>query len=215
MTKSQAFKFLEMSGLVAAEEHVQEAYAAAYRAGYSVVEIARQAGIKSAAYIHASLVQRKVLPQAKAGRRKKGSTPSGLDYYLAGRGLSFQKWCAGWGLDEAEAVQQVKAKQGPAFEAIKRDFPGLAKKLTGKMPDRLPATTFEQQRFECNLRWDGFNGCRRATLVRDGEEVPSVVAYGPTIYTAIRNLQQLHRSSVTVERMELLLNKKSEMQDVW
>ena len=219
-SQASAYHFLVLSGINKAEEEVQAAYAEAFQKGYSVVEIARIAGVKAGSYIHATLVQQGLIQAGKAGRRKAGTTPAVMEKYLAARGLSWAKWCAGWGLAEDEAFKQVQAGSGAAIEAIKRDFPGCAKRL--KLPaGDLVVPSFDQPRFACNIRWHQEYRCFSSLLVVGETPVSGTIAYGPTVGAAVRNLQLLWRTRLTVARIQQVLNpaksndKETRLKAVW
>ncbi len=129
--KQEAYYFQAKSGIDVLKAALADAHSEAYQKGYSVVEIARTSGSKTCRYIHAALVKSAMIPRAKTGCLPKGLVPNGMAPYLSTRGLTFAKWVAGRGLKPETVLQDVIAGHGPGLEAIRIDFPGLYKKLTG------------------------------------------------------------------------------------
>lgn len=200
MSRKAAYKFFTMSGAAQSKDLVNAGYADAYQKGYSVVEIARIIGMKSAKYIHLALVKQGYILRGKSGRQAKGSVPKGMGLFLSARSLSFIQWCAGWHIDPHEALDQIKSSSGAAMTALRRDFPGYYKQLTGVViEDFAKGAIFEAYRPEINLSWDEKEGCYKASA-------PGVTAYGLNYQTALSALLHQQRNNITVKRLADLPN---------
>ena len=68
MNRSTAYRVKMLSGGDSHQKKIEQGFCDAFDKGYSVVEIARCAGMKSAKYVHASLAKRDKICKAKRGR---------------------------------------------------------------------------------------------------------------------------------------------------
>lgn len=185
LSKNAAFIFKKLKGGDEPKIAVEQAYVVAYQKGYSTVEIARLAGIKSAKYIHASLVKNGAISSGKPGRQPKGSIPTKMRIHLTTRGLTFSQWCAGWQFDQVEVKKEVDERSGAAMAAIKCDFPGYYKLLTGVVvDDYVKPVKFEKHTYSVTINWDLSESCYRAEIMPVG-----AVGYGPSLQEALKGAQ--------------------------
>lgn len=186
MSKRAAFKFRLQSGTINPKQQIEQAYVVAFKKGYSVVEIARLGGFKSAKYVHAALVKNGVIASGKPGPQPKGTIPNKMRIHLTTRGLTFAQWCAGWGLDQAEVKKEVDELYGMAMAAIKQDFPGYYKLLTGDVVDDFarPVVAFATEKSSISITWDVLQGCYRSEILPQ-----RAVGYGPNPQAALKSSQ--------------------------
>ena len=165
-TSKKSYKIRMISDAEIALQKIERSYVAAFEKGYSVIEIARVARMKSAAYVHAALVRKGKIPGAKRGRQPKAvQLPKGFEDALKSRGLTFSKWCAGWRFDQAAAVLALESREGPVIDAIKRDFPRFYSELTGAAVDYFESSPEHQHyRFSVECDWDGVKECYSASI---------------------------------------------------
>lgn len=207
-SKQATYYFQEKSGIYALKEAMAEAYGEAYQKGYSVVEIARFAGSKTCRYIHACLVKSGMITKAKTGRLPKGLVPAGMAPYLSTRGLTFAQWVAGRYMTPNEVLRDVLARSGPGLEAIRLDFPGLYKKLTGAdaclpaAPDLPPLDYIRQYII---ITWDDVHNCYRCQV-----EGHDFTGYGNTPAAALSLALWLYRGYETIRRLSRLPDIRSE-----
>jgi len=202
MHKKTAYKFMSLSNVIKSNEQVEKAYIEAFHKGYSVVELARVVGVKSAKYIHAILVKNGEIVGGKRGPLKRGILPEGFGLFLASRSLSYNQWCAGWGFEPRTAATEIAATAGPAMAAIKRDFPGYYKRLTGiVVTDFARGPAFERSRPEIVLTWSEDEACYRADIRASG-----IVGFGPDYLSALKSALCNHNNRVTIKRLDVLPN---------
>lgn len=200
MSKKSAYKFMTLSGTAEQQEKVDTAYVLAFQKGYSVVEMARVIGVKSASYIHATLVKRGEIPRGKSGKQKKNQMPKGFGLYLYARSITYAQWCAGWHFDQEAVATEVLAGAGPAMAAIKRDFPGFYTQLTGiPVKDFAKGPPFVASRPEIRLSWDEHEDCFKAEI-----PVMGVICYESNYQNALRAILNRHRNQITIQRLEAL-----------
>lgn len=177
-------KYIALSGIEKMRKEITEGYALAFRNGYSVVELARVLGVKQAKYIHAALVKSGEISRARAGRKTKGMVPHGFAPFLAARSLTFSKWCAGWSFEKELAAAEIEARDGAAMAAIRRDFPGYYKKLTGEtVTDYARGPVFQSAKPKIEIGWYEYEDCYRAHLPEFGLE-----AFGPSYKAALNTV---------------------------
>jgi len=132
MAKIYAYRQKLLSGGFELEEKKERCFVEAYRKGYSVVEIASACSMKSAKYLHASLVKLKVIPGGRRGRQsKKIELPDKLSKLLKKHGLTFAQWCAGWGFTPEGAADGLADRRSEVWQAVKNDFPSYYQEVTG------------------------------------------------------------------------------------
>lgn len=140
------------------QDRLERGLISAREKGYSVVEIARACDQPSAVYAHRALVKHGLLKKSKRGKKPQGCVvPDDFEKRLKMIGLSLSLWCAGWGLNEEDALEGLK-NQTPAFMAIlKRDFPAYFKQLTGIDPIDFTDGPSEREEFRATLElsWSG------------------------------------------------------------
>lgn len=211
LSKSVAFKFKQLTGDTYKKTMV-DGYVQAFQKGYSVVEIARVAGMKSAKYVHAALVANGYITKGKPGRQPKGSLPTKMKIHLTTRGLSFSQWCAGWGFDQLEVKKEVDEKSGTAMAAIKVDFPSYYKLLTGMViDDFVRPGPFKKQIYSAQICWDKNEMCYRAEILPIG-----TVGYGEDLQGALKSAQYGIWTHEVSERLKALPNKKdNERELIW
>lgn len=205
MSKKAAYKFKFLSGEIDPKQHIDQVYVSAFQKGYSVVEIARLGGFKSASYVHAALVKKGILASAKPGPQAKGTIPTKMRIHLTTRGLTFAQWCAGWGFDQAEVKKEVDELNGMAMAAIKQDFPSYYKLLTGVMVDDYakPVAQFVMKKSSVSITWDVSKGCYRAEILPQRS-----VGYGPNLQAALKAGQVGAWTIEVARRLVNLPNKK-------
>lgn len=207
-SRNESCYFLSKSNAMKLKEELGIAYAETFQKGYSVVEIARYTGTKTCKYIHASLVKQGMISKAKTGPLPKGLVPEGMAPYLSTRGLTFAKWVSGRGLDAKNVLFDVKNRKGPAMEAIRIDFPGFYKKLTGsdadlkRTADLPPLDTIRK---EIVIAWDESQNCYRCTVV--GYDF---VGYGNSPAAALSLALWWYRGAETIRRLSLLPDIRQE-----
>lgn len=213
LSKKAAYKFLVLAADSDPKAQIEQAYVLAYQKGYSTVEIARLGGFKSAKFVHASLVKHGIIPHGKSGPQPKGTIPKKMRIHLTTRGLTFSQWCAGWGLDQVEAKEEVDELSGRAMAAIKLDFPGYYKLLTGAEVDDYarPAVKFEKQLLSVKIEWDTKEGCYRTDILPGGS-----VGYGPNLQTSLKAAQLGVWTLEIAKRLAVLPDKKDiEREPIW
>jgi len=208
--KQEAYYFQAKSGIDVLKAALADAHSEAYQKGYSVVEIARTSGSKTCRYIHAALVKSAMIPRAKTGCLPKGLVPNGMAPYLSTRGLTFAKWVAGRGLKPETVLQDVIAGHGPGLEAIRIDFPGLYKKLTGAdaclppVPDLPPLEAIGKKII---ITWDDGHDCYRCTVEGHdfagyGNKPADALSLGLWLYRGYETIQRLsHLPDIRLERV--------------
>ena len=212
-SKKAGYKYRIALGDVDARDEIGTAYMLAFKKGYSVVEIARYGGFKSAKIVHAMLVKNDVIPHGKPGPQPKGTIPKKMRIHLTARGLTFAQWCAGWGFDQVEVKNEVDQLSGAGMAAIKQDFPGYYKLLTGievKVTVR-PEVVFKKQELSGTFEWDPKESCYRTEIMPSGS-----VGYGPDIFSALKAAQHRVWIKEIVKRLEALPDKKDlEPEPIW
>jgi len=196
-----AYRFHVLSGHQQLFDQVEDRICAAYKKGFSVVEITRIIGSKKADYAHAVLVKHLVIKQGKRGRPAKDSVPPVLAAYLSRRSLSFAKWCAGWEFDIWDAGHAIREHaDGPVMDAVRRDFPGCYVKMNElkEYPDYVHPPQCPSKKLEANVIWDDVELCYRAEKI----ENCAVRGYGLSMGDAIRNLKVSHNFGLMLVRLE-------------
>lgn len=163
------YKFMMLSGGDSHQKKIEQGFCDAFDKGYSVIEIARCAGMKSAKYVHAILTKCDKICKAKRGRLScKIVVPPVFAGFLKVRELSFAQWCAGWVFDPAGAAVGVTELKGEYESAVKRDFPLYFSKVSGldsadidyeSGPEYGPKACFD-----VHIDWDGVVGCYTAEI---------------------------------------------------
>lgn len=200
--------FLDKSRAQELKEELGAAYAEAFQKGYSVVEIARITGSKTCKYIHTHLVKLGMISRAKSGKLPHGLVPEGMAPYLSTRGLTFAKWVAGRGLDAKSVLEDVRAGKGDGLEAIRVDFPGLYKKLTGAdacletVADLPPLETIQD---DIVIRWDADHNCYCCTV--NGFDF---AGYGNNPAGALSVGLWWYRGAETIRRLKMLPDIREE-----
>lgn len=180
--KKIAYRFKCLSATENIKIKLEQSFVEAYQKGYSPIEIAREAGMKSAKYIHAALVKRGLFVHGKPGKMSsKIKLAEAFVGHLRTREISFAQWCTEWGLEIEEAVKGIERLTGPTAEALKRDFPGYYEKLTG-----IPAgdffsgePVFQHKKISVDFDWDGSKAAYKAEI-----KGTSIVAYGDSYRSA-------------------------------
>jgi hypothetical protein len=196
-----AYHYHVLSGHKQLFDQVENRICAAYRKGFSVVEITRIIGSKKADYAHAVLVKHKVISQGKRGRPAKDSVPPVMSSYLSRRSLSFAKWCAGWGFDIWDAGHAIRENaNGPVLDAVRRDFPGCYVKLRKlkAYPDYVHPPQCRSNKLEAKVIWDDGEHCYRAEQIAN----TGVFGFGLSMEDAIRNLKVSHNFGLMLVRLE-------------
>jgi len=211
LSKKLAYRFKQLAGDTYKQAMV-EGYVQTFKKGYSVVEIARVTGAKSAKFIHAALVANGSISKGKPGRQPIGSLPTKMKIHLTKRGLSFSQWCAGWGFDQAEVKREVDQKSGAAMAAIKVDFPKYYKLLTGMVVDDFVRPgPFKKQLYSAQMSWDEKEKCYRAEIFPTG-----AVGYGEDLQGALKSAQYGAWAHEVIERLKALPDKtENEMESIW
>lgn len=211
LAKNVAFKFKQLTGDTY-KQAIVEGYVQAFQKGYSVVEIARVAGVKSAKYVHAALVANGNITKGKPGRQPKGSLPTKMKIHLTTRGLSFSQWCAGWSFDQLEVKKEVDEKSGAAMAAIKIDFPSYYKLLTGMVVDDFVRPgPFKKQIYSAQIGWDEKEKYYKAVILPTGS-----VGYGEDLQGALKSAQYGAWTHEVSERLKALPDKKdNERELIW
>jgi hypothetical protein len=195
-----AHYFAKLSGHPDLFERVEQRFCQAYDEGYSVVEISRLSGSRSADYAHAVLVKNGKVRRGKSGKLPAGLDPGDLAPYLKKKKLTFAKWCAGWDFEIADASAAIKNNEAVSvwLEAVARDFPHyIAKKAKAKVSDYVKVTRLEKIELELSIVWDFNFNCYRAFVMNN----PDTKGYGPTHEYALKNLKQTHMCKTILARM--------------
>lgn len=202
-SQKSAYKFKALSGGEAHDVNVEQGFVNAFHKGYSVLEIARVAGMKSGKYIHSALVKNGHIPSAKPGKQSKQiELPEAFTGQLKARSLSFAQWCVGWSFTLEEAVEGVRQLTGPVGAAVKRDFPHYFAKSTGaSVDDYASGPPFERQNFSVKFDWDGGEGCYKAEITD-----LNVCAYGDSYQSALYLALIQRKDLMVLERLKDLPN---------
>ena len=198
------YKFIMLSGGDSHQNKIEQGYCDAFNKGYSVIEITRSAGLKSAKYVHAVLAKRDMICKAKRGRQSsKIVVPPMFAGFLKVRELSFAQWCAGWVFDPVEAAVGVMELKGGYNSAVKRDFPRYYSKVMGldmgdldfeSGPEYGPGADFEVR-----IKWDGILGCYSAEI----KELDLLV-YGDSERAAVHLALIRRNQLISLKRLESL-----------
>jgi hypothetical protein len=169
MNKAVAYRMKMLSGGDSHQKKIEQGFCDAFDKGYSVVEIARCAGLKSAKYVHEILVKNDKICKAKRGRlSSKIVVPPVFASFLKVRELSFAQWCSGWFFGLHEASVGVAELDGEYGSAVKRDFPRYFSKVSGlDTPDIdfEPGPEYgDKADFDVHIGWDGIVGCYTAEI---------------------------------------------------
>ena len=169
MKRSTAYRVKMLSGGDSHQKKIEQGFCDAFDKGYSVVEIARCAGMKSAKYVHAGLAKNNKICKAKRGRLSgKIVVPPMFAGYLKVRELSFAQWCAGWVFDLAEAAVGVADLSSEYEPAIKRDFPSYYSKVSGLDRDDIDYDSGpgygDKADFDVHIGWNGIVGYYTAEI---------------------------------------------------
>lgn len=192
------YKFKMLSGDIDHQNKLEQCFVDAFKKGYSVVQITRLAGIKSAKYVHAALVKRGCVLKGKPGRQSgKIELPEGFAAALKIRELSFAQWCAGWAFEPAEIAAELENPSPGLQGALKRDFPGYYSKLTGIKAEEVEGPDFEQLEFDAHFGWDGALGCYTCEISELG-----IKTYGDNWTQAFYLLNKQRLGCVTMRRLE-------------
>lgn len=204
MKRGLAYRMKMLSGGDAHQNKIEQGFCDAYRKGYSVVEIARSAGLKSAKYVHAALVKRDMIYKAKRGRQSsKIVVPPVFAGFLKVRELSFAQWCAGWVFDPAEAVTGVVELKGGYDTAVKRDFPRYYSKVMGLDIGDLDFESGPKHGpradFDVRIDWDGIIGCY-STEIKELD----LLVYGDSERAAVHLALIRRNQLISLNRLESL-----------
>lgn len=196
-----AYKHKILSGGDAHTRRMEQCFGDAFQKGYSVVEIARVAGSKSAKYIHAALVKNGLIPSSKPGRQAKGIVlPDAFSAQLKIRELSFAQWCSGWAFEIEEAASGIAQKSVPVLNAIKRDFPSFYSTLTGAVDNVFASgSSFERHKFTVEFDFDGIEGCFTAKIEELG-----ILTYGGSYQNALHLAIMQKKDLTAMARIESL-----------
>lgn len=214
MNRSTAYRVKMLSGGDSHQKKIEHGFCDAFDKGYSVVEIARCAGMKSAKYVHAILAKNDKIRKAKRGRlSSKIVVPSVFAGFLKVRELSFAQWCAGWGFDPVEAAVGVAGLGGEYESAVKRDFPSYYSKVSGLDRDDIDYDSGpeygEKADFDVHIGWDGIVGCYTAEI-KDLD----LLVYGDSVREAF-SLAFIRKNQLdSLKRLESLPNLFGENVDL-
>lgn len=199
LSQKSAYRFKQLSGVEEHTERLEQCFVVAFQKGYSVIEIARIAGMKSAKYIHAALVKHGQIMGAKRGRQSKYIIiPEGLVSQLEIRQLSFAQWCTGWSLEQGSAASEINKGAGLALESVRRDFPNYYSKLTGaKVEDFVSGPPFERHNFSVNFDFDGIESGYKAEIKELG-----ICVYGNSYQAALHRALIQRRQQMALSRLE-------------
>jgi len=203
-SKKERFYFSRLSGQDKLRVDVAAAYVEAYQKGYSVVELTRMSGTKSARYVHSILVADGKIPKTKPGREKVGITPKELLPSLRARGLTFTLWCAGWYFEPHVASQEIAERSGRAFDAVRRDFPAYYERVTKTQRNILEY--LEQAPGAIRTDWlcieyDPAVGCFKTFTGPDG-----VKGYGKNHVESLKMFLRCSKSLATIKKLNELPN---------
>jgi len=214
LSQKSAYRFKQLSGTEEHTDKLELCFVDAFQKGYSVIEIARIAGMKSAKYIHAALVKHGQVVGAKRGRQSKYIIiPDGLVAQLEIRQLSFAQWCAGWTLEQGVAASDINKGSGSSMEAIRRDFPSYYGKLTGaKVEDFVSGPPFERHNFSVNFDFDGIESGYKAEISELG-----ICVYGNSYQAALHRALIQRRQQMALSRLKDLpyLTGKRDRELIW
>ena len=209
-TRASAYRFKCLGNSHENANLVEHCYVNTFQKGYSVVEIARAAGFKSAKYVHAVLVRNHQIPGGKRGKKSsKIVIPHELEIFLKERDLSYSQWCSGWGFAQEDAAIGIQTGAGIYMEAIRRDFPKLFKLFTGaEDAQMMDIPEFERSSVTVHFDWDGLLGCYSAEITDMG-----ICAYGDSYGSALHNAMVQRNGSIIVSRLEKLPSLEPSLPD--
>ena len=204
MSRAMAYKMKMLSGGDSHQEKVEQGFCDAFQKGYSVVEIARSAGLRSAKFVHTILVKKDQIGKAQRGRQSsKIMLPDAFAGFLKVREISFAQWCAGWAFNPVEAAAGVAALDGIYGVAVKRDFPRYYSKVMGSDMGDLDFESGPEYgpkaSFDIHVDWDGILGCYSAEI----KELDLLV-YGDSERSAIHLLLIRRNQLMSLKRLESL-----------
>lgn len=203
-SKKERFYFAGLSGLDKLREEVVVTYVETFQKGYSVIELTRISGTRSARYVHSVLVAHGKIPKTRPGREKSGITPKELLPSLKARGLTFSLWCAGWYFDPQVASREIIEKNGQAFDAVKRDFPTYYERVTKTKKniieylEQAPEAA-EPDRFI--VEYEPAKGCFKTFTDPDG-----VKGYGKNPVESLKMFLRCSKSLATIKKLNELPN---------
>ena len=204
MKRGLAYRMKMLSGGNSHQNKIEQGFCDAFNKGYSVIEITRSAGLKSAKYVHAVLAKRDMICKAKRGRQSsKIVVPPMFAGFLKVRELSFAQWCAGWVFDPAEAAVGVMELKGGYNSAVKRDFPRYYSKVMGLDVGDLDFESGPEYGpragFDMHIDWDGILGCYSAEI----KELDLLV-YGDSERAAVHLALIRRNQLISLKRLESL-----------
>lgn len=198
-SKRASYKFKALSGGNDHLEKVEQCFVESFKKGYSVVQITRIAGMRSAKYVHAALVKRGCVGKGKPGRQSgKIDLPEGFVAVLKIRGLSFAQWCAGWAFEPTEIAAELENPSPGLQGALTRDFPSYYSKLTGiKVEEIAVGDEFESYEFDAHFGWDGALGCYTCEISELG-----IKTYGDSWSYAFYLARMQRKDLMAIQRLE-------------